>query len=276
MPDDRSVVGDLINFRGLVYAPINENGVVFLFGKVVEDLHMYVEEIKPGFPDCVARRFTGKGWERTRIEFEFRSSNFKQHGHDPDGCDVVVCWQHDWKDCPLEVIELKAFIAELDNPPMKQPGESDPRAASVDPVFEKRGTGDAARGWWTRIWDALVAHDPEVWMNVGTKAVGLYSPERSFATLRPQKSGLRFKCFTGGKPMKGVTVASERIAPRWGRFTVKGEDQIDVAVATLTDSQARIKAAIKAGENTSFYSGGERANRKAEEDEDEAEDEGKG
>ena len=50
MASDRSVVGDLINFRGLVYAPLNENGVVFLFGKVAEDLNMYIEEIKPGFP----------------------------------------------------------------------------------------------------------------------------------------------------------------------------------------------------------------------------------
>ena len=48
MTDKKSIVGDLINFRGLVYAPLNENGVVYLFGKVTEDLHMYVEEIKPG------------------------------------------------------------------------------------------------------------------------------------------------------------------------------------------------------------------------------------
>jgi hypothetical protein len=48
MSNDKSVVGDLINFRGMVYAPMNENGVIFLFGKVMEDLYMYVEEIKPG------------------------------------------------------------------------------------------------------------------------------------------------------------------------------------------------------------------------------------
>ena len=34
---ERSIVGDLINFRGMVYAPLNESGVLFLFGKV--DLH---------------------------------------------------------------------------------------------------------------------------------------------------------------------------------------------------------------------------------------------
>ena len=70
---DKSVVGDPIRFRGMVYAPMCENGVVFLFGMVAEDLNMYVEEVKPGFPDCIARRFTGKGWEQVRVEFEFKS-----------------------------------------------------------------------------------------------------------------------------------------------------------------------------------------------------------
>ena len=64
-----SIVGAMINFRGMVYAPINEQGVVLLFGKILKDLNMYVEEIKTGYPDCVARRRTGKGWERIYIEF---------------------------------------------------------------------------------------------------------------------------------------------------------------------------------------------------------------
>jgi hypothetical protein len=38
--NDKNVVGDLINFRGLVYSPTNENGVIFLFGRVTEDLNM--------------------------------------------------------------------------------------------------------------------------------------------------------------------------------------------------------------------------------------------
>jgi len=120
---EQSIVGDLINFRGLVYSPLNENGVVFLFGKVAEDLNMYIEEIKPGFPDCIARRFTGKGWERLRVEFEHTSRNFKQHGHDPDDCDLIICWEHNWKDCPLEVIELKDRIKEMENRPIKRPDE---------------------------------------------------------------------------------------------------------------------------------------------------------
>lgn len=79
--EDVSIGGDLINFRGLVYAPLNENGVVVLFGKVMEDLTIYIEEFKP---DCIARRFVGKGWKRIRIEFEFKSKNFQNHKHNPN------------------------------------------------------------------------------------------------------------------------------------------------------------------------------------------------
>ena len=39
-----------------------------------------------------------------RIEFEFVSSRFD---HDPSGCDLVVCWEDDWKGCPVEGLELK-------------------------------------------------------------------------------------------------------------------------------------------------------------------------
>ena len=98
---EKSIVGDLINFRGLVYSPTNENGVIFLFGKVTEDINMYIEEIKPGFPDCIGRRFAGKGWERVSIEFEYKSSHFLQHGHDSNKCDVIVCWEHDWPEIVL-------------------------------------------------------------------------------------------------------------------------------------------------------------------------------
>ena len=44
-----SIVGEVINFRGLVYSPINEQGVVFLFGKLSKDLNIEIEEIQQGF-----------------------------------------------------------------------------------------------------------------------------------------------------------------------------------------------------------------------------------
>lgn len=109
---EESIVGETINFRGLVYAPINEQGVVFLFSKVHKDLQIEIEEIKQGFPDAVGRVRTGKGFARRSIEFEFKSSGYD---HLPQKCDILVCWEHDWQDCPqdIEVIELKSVIKGL-------------------------------------------------------------------------------------------------------------------------------------------------------------------
>ena len=111
-----NVYGDFINFRGLQHAPVNEQGVVFLFGMVCRELGYVVELVRSGFPDCEAkRRIIGKAgkWQRVRIEFEFQARNFVAHGHDPDQCDVIVCWDDNWPECPLDVLELRSAIVGL-------------------------------------------------------------------------------------------------------------------------------------------------------------------
>lgn len=106
--------GAAIDFRGLRHAPINENGVIFLFGMLAEELGFIVESVQNGFPDCDAKRKLADGtFEGVRIEFEFHSTSFKQHGHDAQLCDILVCWEHNWIDCPLEVIELSKVIGQL-------------------------------------------------------------------------------------------------------------------------------------------------------------------
>lgn len=111
-----NLYGDFINFRGLQHAPVNEQGVVFLFGMICRELGYVVEIVKPGFPDCEAkRRVRGKAgmWQRVRIEFEYQSRSFRQHGHDPDQCDVIVCWEDSWPECPMEVLELRSSLRNL-------------------------------------------------------------------------------------------------------------------------------------------------------------------
>jgi hypothetical protein len=125
----KSVVGDVINFRGLVYGPVNEMGVVALFAKISEELGFIIEEVKAGFPDCYARRQIQKGWERLAIEFEFCSSNFCRHGHDANGCDIIVCWEHDWDICPVPVLSLKQYLADAQakvSSPLKRVRIADP------------------------------------------------------------------------------------------------------------------------------------------------------
>jgi hypothetical protein len=89
-------------------APINELGVVFLFGSVAREMGFVVTRLQQEFPDCEALRQIQPGrWQRVQIEFEYESRNFLVHEHKVEDCDLIVCWSHNWPECPLEVVELK-------------------------------------------------------------------------------------------------------------------------------------------------------------------------
>jgi hypothetical protein len=114
--DNRATYGNPIDFRGLRHDPVNEQGVVFLFGMLARELGYMVEAIQSGFPDCEAKRQIASGkWQRVFIEFEYESRNFRDHGHSVIGCDVIVCWIHNWQECPssLEILELSSVIGSL-------------------------------------------------------------------------------------------------------------------------------------------------------------------
>jgi hypothetical protein len=75
-------------------------------------LGFLVLRIQTEFPDCEAMRVVGENrLQMVRIEFEFQSRNFLRHMHEPAGCDLIVCWEHNWPECPLEVIELKKAVS---------------------------------------------------------------------------------------------------------------------------------------------------------------------
>jgi len=115
---DGRLYGSVINFRGLQHAPINEQGVVLLFGMVALELGFSVESVATGFPDCEAKRCVNRKqdlWQRVKIEFEYQSRNFRDHGHDPNKCDLIVCWEDNWPECPIEVLELRSAIEALEN-----------------------------------------------------------------------------------------------------------------------------------------------------------------
>lgn len=94
------------NKYGLLYEPRTENEVLFLFAKLHKRLGFKdMSIIKKEYPDCIAVDYKGRS---IRIEFEYYSKSFH---HDVNGCDLIVCWEHDWKECPLKVISLKEFIS---------------------------------------------------------------------------------------------------------------------------------------------------------------------
>jgi hypothetical protein len=116
-----TIEAEIINFRGMVYAPLNKIGVVLLFSKIMDDLGVIYVSSPPGGFDMVGRVSTERGLEFKHFEFEYKSSHFKVQAHSFLLVDYLVCWEHDWKGCPreLEVWELKEIIKNL---PAEFPG----------------------------------------------------------------------------------------------------------------------------------------------------------
>jgi hypothetical protein len=84
-----------------------EDWVIFRFGYELGDLDDVDLIFRDKYPD--ATLVNAKSEEALNVEFEEYSSYFKDHGHDPKKCDLIVCAHHDWKDrfpherCPLPV-----------------------------------------------------------------------------------------------------------------------------------------------------------------------------
>lgn len=98
---------------GLLYEPVSEIGVVFLFSKHHRKLgYPYVLRIQREFPDATVLNDKG---EPEKIEFEYKSSNFLKHGHDPKQCDAIVCWEDDTDEIPekVKIVELKSALDEI-------------------------------------------------------------------------------------------------------------------------------------------------------------------
>ena len=111
---DRPVLGPPLTTMHMSCGPTNEQGVMFLFALLAKELGFVVELIRTEFPDCQALRQVGpERWQRMWIEFEYESRNFLKHFHDASKADIIVCWTHNWPECPLPVIELKGLVKRL-------------------------------------------------------------------------------------------------------------------------------------------------------------------
>jgi hypothetical protein len=109
--NDRPIYGAPMLRQVMGFAPVNEMGVVFLFGAMAEKLGFIVTWVGTQYPDIEAFREVSPGrWQRVRVEVEFLSRNFLHHFHDPKECDLIVCWENNWADAPMEVISLKECL----------------------------------------------------------------------------------------------------------------------------------------------------------------------
>jgi hypothetical protein len=105
---DRPVYGRVLRPSPLICAPVNEAGVIFLFGAMAEGMGFQMLRIQAEYPDGEALRTMAENrLQRVKIEFEYESRNFLRHNHDAAFCDLIVCWEDNWPEAPIEVIELK-------------------------------------------------------------------------------------------------------------------------------------------------------------------------
>ena len=44
------------------------------------------------------------------LNLNTRAGNFLKHMHEASGCDMIVCWRHNWPECPMDVVELKPVV----------------------------------------------------------------------------------------------------------------------------------------------------------------------
>jgi|TARA_Y100000294_G_scaffold162124_1_gene167035 predicted transport protein len=251
----RTIVGKLINFRGLVYSPINEQGVVFLFGKVAHEFGMYVELIRTGYPDCIAKRYIGKDrWEEIKIEFEFKSSDFVRHKHKAEDADMIVCWEHDWEDChkSIEVLELKNEITKLENISVEASDKISKSSEYEIDEYLKRGTKESIK-LFKELSKEILKIDDNIYNKTHKHRIFYYSPKRVFVNVKVLKNGLNLHLFTNAKKIKGVEAFGKEYAQKWGRLYVMNKKDLPTAIAAIKKSHKYINSCVENNITTGWY-----------------------
>ncbi|KPJ57215.1 hypothetical protein AMJ49_01215 [Parcubacteria bacterium DG_74_2] len=261
MKKDQSIVGSLINFRGLVYSPVNEQGVVFLFGRILDDLNMYIEEVRTKYPDCVARRYTGRGWERVYIEFEYLSSNFIEHRHDPKECDIIVCWEDDltaedkMKIQDVEIIELKSIIntPQVPNRGIEAPSKigSLEQKYDLEHHYKRKKVKKGIQNLYEKLDKEILKINDEIFNKYAKTAITYYSPERNFVYLKFRQKSMELDIYTNQQKIPGVK--NIRFHENWGKIRIERESDLKVAIAAIKRSYKLMRQAVEGNINTGWY-----------------------
>jgi hypothetical protein len=89
---EKSFVGNPVQWPGLIYSPLNIEGVIFALGAVAASTGLLFEEFHKNSQTAICRRKTESGWERLKVAFAVRSSTYFSPGND---IDLLICWLND-------------------------------------------------------------------------------------------------------------------------------------------------------------------------------------
>lgn len=213
-----------MDFRGIIYTPINEQGVIVLFSKIAEDLGFQIESIQQKFPDCAAMRKVSKDKSRrVIIEFEYDSRNFLDHEHSIDQCDIIVCWKHTWFDYPkdkIEIIYLEEIVKELKDMDYET-SKSDiieeekiplsKEDIEIRELFNRLNTPQEIISLFYYLEPKVKAINDLIWLNVIKYSI-TFNSSRKFLHIDPQKSALKIWYYEHGD---------------WPYIKVSSEEDID-------------------------------------------------
>jgi len=99
------------------FTPSNEMGTREWFAANLNKFDYSIIKSQSGYPDYVLEDGNG---QQVKAEIEYTSDNFIAHGHNPDKCDLVVCWSHT-QEVTLPVLELSTGILHKANDPATSP-----------------------------------------------------------------------------------------------------------------------------------------------------------
>ena len=197
------------------------------------------------------------------IEFEYKSSHFKRHGHlkrmnEGIKCDMIVCWEHDWVECPegIEVLELKT---EYLNYPNEENESTEDVIERTKPIIEEQLNNypEKVQKLFKLFDKNLKGLSREIWTKaMKNDGVTYYSPEKVFIYLNFQKQGLMMHLFTNGKEMKGVEVTTNingKSGKKWGKVYLKEANEMKKTILIIKESLSRMKEAIKNKESTFYH-----------------------
>lgn len=94
-------------------APVNDMGVMLLFAEWARKNRVRIQSVEASQAACIAivtaAVKAGGKEEVRRIALMFQSSEFRAKRRSCRGIDWIVCWEHDWTECPerVTVIDLR-------------------------------------------------------------------------------------------------------------------------------------------------------------------------
>jgi hypothetical protein len=117
VPPENRLKGERLNFRGLLFPPADRSGVIFVFGMVANELGFFLETAGDGcgFSGFRTHRLDSTEWSPSRLLFAHHSSDLVGLEGQMGSHTHVICWEHDWSQCPLPVLALANLTRELPN-----------------------------------------------------------------------------------------------------------------------------------------------------------------